>query len=180
VDVKGFFDNINHERLTSIIYHMGFPEQIVRWVASFLQGRSACCRIGSFTGPILPINVGVPQGFPCSPILSVIYSSPILESLASDPWYTASGYPIVPRSYIDDFSFLAISHSASINTEALTHTLHRIVSLLGKSGMSIDPDKSELIHFSRSHVLASPHLIQFPSSHRPTHSLSHPSQWSAG
>ena len=37
VDVKGFFDHVNHQRLCDVLYHKGFPPNIVSWVKSFLQ-----------------------------------------------------------------------------------------------------------------------------------------------
>ena len=148
IDVKGFFDNVNHNRLISILYHMGFPTPITNWVSSFLSNRSAASRIGTFTGPFTPIDTGVPQGSPCSPILSVIYSTPILEAISLDPLCTNILLPVIPRSYIDDFSFLAISHSDITNTTALEGSLHQTVALFEDAGMRIDPSKSELIHFS--------------------------------
>ena len=104
IDVKGFFDNINHDSLIVILYYMGFPPQITYWVRSFLSGRETATHIGSFTSPFLPIHTSVPQGSPCSPILSVVYSAPILQKLARDPVFTNILLPVVPRSYIDDFS----------------------------------------------------------------------------
>ena len=132
------------------MHMMGFAELVVRWTKSFLSDRSAACSIGNYVGPMLPINIGVLQGSPCSPILSVIYSAPILKFLAEDPFFTNKQLPIIPRSYIDDFSFLAISHSPTHNLIALGNTLIRLTDLLLDVGMKIDPEISDLIHFSRA------------------------------
>ena len=158
IDVKGFFDNINHHRLAYTLHKMGFPEPIVRWTQSFLSNRSAACLIGNFLNQMLPVNVGVPQGSPTSPILSVIYSAPVLQFLAQDPFFTNKTLPIVPHSYIDDFSFLAISHSANHNVIALGNTLIRATDLLSDIGMRIDPEKSDLIHFSRARACPQPSI----------------------
>ena len=45
IDVKGFFDNVNHARMSRILWEMGFPIEIVKWVRSFLSVRSTAFRI---------------------------------------------------------------------------------------------------------------------------------------
>ena len=39
-DIQGFFDNINHDRLVHTFRHMGFIENICRWLTSFLAERT--------------------------------------------------------------------------------------------------------------------------------------------
>jgi hypothetical protein len=38
-DIQGFFNNINHGRLTALIESLSFTPEIYRWVASFLKDR---------------------------------------------------------------------------------------------------------------------------------------------
>ena len=78
IDIKGFFDHVNHDRLIYIIWRMGFPLPLVKWVKSFLTGRSASLRMDGEYSENRPIDIGIPQGSPCSPVLSVIYSSEVL------------------------------------------------------------------------------------------------------
>ena len=89
---------------------------------------------------------------PVSPILSVIYSSPVLNALSNSPSRTPMLlYPTTVRSYIDDFSFLAIGADTEDTVEALKHSFHHITTHLANIGMKFDPTKSELIHFSHRH-----------------------------
>ena len=37
-DIKGFFDNIKRDRLHAVMDNMGFPQELVSWTDSFLQG----------------------------------------------------------------------------------------------------------------------------------------------
>jgi hypothetical protein len=39
-NIQGFFNNINHSRLTALIKSLGFTPKICRWVTSFLKDRS--------------------------------------------------------------------------------------------------------------------------------------------
>lgn len=36
-DIQGFFDNINHNRLTQTFADLGFAPELVRWCGSFLE-----------------------------------------------------------------------------------------------------------------------------------------------
>jgi len=75
VDIKGFFDHVDHGRLLDVLHHKGFPPNIVRWVKSFLAGCFVRVRVDDHIGDPHPQNVGVPQGSPISPVLACIYSS---------------------------------------------------------------------------------------------------------
>lgn len=136
---------------------MGFPTPILQWTSSFLTNCSCQLRIDSYLSPPRPLNTGVPQGSPVSPILSVIYSSPAsVRALSSDLSLSPLLlYPTTVRSYIDVFSFLAIGADTTDTTDALRQSLSDIQTHLHDIGMSIDPTKSELIHFSRRR---DPHL----------------------
>jgi hypothetical protein len=41
-DVRGFFDNVNHTRLVSLIGNMGFTPSLAQWAASFLANQKVC------------------------------------------------------------------------------------------------------------------------------------------
>jgi len=150
LDVKGFFDSINHNHLGWTLHTMGFSEPIVRWVLSFLSDRHAAIKVGDYMGPSTPINIGVPQGSPVSPILSVIYTAPFIHNLLETLPISDLGFPVVPFSYIDDFALLSFGSSHVESTTLLTTSLHLVAEGLEKIGMSLDSSKSDLIHFSRS------------------------------
>ena len=149
IDISRFFDNVNHKRLVRVVHEMGFPLPIVRWVESFISNRKAAIRLDGVTSEPRPINVGIPQGSPVSPVLSVIYASEIITTLKEANILTTSGIPLSPRSYIDDYAVLAISCSLQDNLIALDEGLQFVVKALARIGMTCDIKKLDLQHFTR-------------------------------
>ena len=148
VDVKGFFDHIHHDRLIKVLYDMGFPLSICKWVNSFVKDRSAAIRLDDFISEPEPIHVGVPQGSPVSPVLACLYASEPLKDLVDNPVYAKTGRPVGPRAYVDDYGLLAIGHSHEENMAALEDAAQVLVASLDRIGLRIDPSKSDLMHFS--------------------------------
>ena len=81
IDVKGFFDNVNHRRMTRVLWEMGFPIEIVKWIQSFLSDRSTAFRIDDILHQVQEIDIGIPQGSPCSPILLIIYTTEVISDI---------------------------------------------------------------------------------------------------
>ena len=151
VDVKGFFDHVDHKRLLDVLEHKGFATNIVRWVKSFTQDRFVRVQVDDYVGDEHPQFVGVPQGSPVSPVLACIYSSVVLKDLNLHPIFDDTGpasLPIAPHAYVDDIGFLAVSHDLETNIYTLRKTLEQAANTLTNIGMLIDPDKCDLQHFS--------------------------------
>ena len=134
IDIKGFFDHVNHKCMISVLWHKGFPPKICRWV-SLVR-----IQIDDYTFPLAELKISVPQGSPASPILSYLYSSEVIEVLNLSFVQSSLSYPISLRSYIDNVGFLAISDSLGENVIALKSTLQTVQSLFTSIGMKIDPD----------------------------------------
>src|SRR6266853_3138990 len=79
-DISRFFDNINPQCAIHILRLKGFLDNICRWALSFLMERTATLWMGDFTSDPFPITYGTPQGSPLSPILSALYTSPLLAT----------------------------------------------------------------------------------------------------
>ena len=79
VDVKGAFDGVHCNRLLLRLRNQGWSENLVRWVKSFLQGRSAQIHLDQIISDSFPILCGLPQGSPVSPILFLLYVEPFLR-----------------------------------------------------------------------------------------------------
>ncbi|KAF8632101.1 hypothetical protein AX17_004926 [Amanita inopinata Kibby_2008] len=144
IDVKGYFDNVNHICLTHMLELLGFTPEIVAWTKSFLSDQAVQIRVDGHTGnPTKLAGVGIPQGSPISPILSSIYTAFILRSITDIPNTDL-------KAYVDDNGIASVSHSLDVNIQRLELAFNTVVNKLSAIGLSIDADKTELIHFPRT------------------------------
>jgi ribonuclease HI/endonuclease/exonuclease/phosphatase family metal-dependent hydrolase len=139
LDVKGAFDTVLPGRLVRRLREQGWPDNLIRWVASFATGRSVQVRLDGEIGPSTPIHCGLPQGSPVSPILFMLYLAPLFHM----------GTPKDRFGYADDVALLATSLSLATNSTALSDSLQEALDWGATEGITFDPDKSELLHFSR-------------------------------
>jgi hypothetical protein len=78
-DIQDFFNNINHTQLVALVQSLGFSPVIYKWITSFLSNRAVHLYFNNFTSSDIDFELGTPQGSPLSPILSIIYASPLLH-----------------------------------------------------------------------------------------------------
>jgi hypothetical protein len=100
LDIKGAFDSVNHTRLLRTLQLQGFPLWIVRWVRSFLDGRTASLCFDGESTPPHSISAGVPQGSLLSPILFLLYTASLYTQLQDHAGLIAVGFA-------DDLNLLA-------------------------------------------------------------------------
>jgi hypothetical protein len=94
-DIRGFFDNINHSRMTAILENSGYPPELVRWSAAFLRDRKVRLSFNNAVAEERGQPIGVPQGSPLSPIFSITYTSSLLAKMKG--WNNSS-----LGMYVDD------------------------------------------------------------------------------
>ena len=107
-DISGFFNNVNHLRLSQLIQDLGFAPEIVNWCTSFLSDRSICLKFNSILLDPLDSAVRTPQGSPISPVLSIIYTYPLL--LKAWDWNRSS-----LGMYVDDGVLFACTRNWEIS-----------------------------------------------------------------
>ncbi|KAG9088664.1 hypothetical protein FRC06_001931, partial [Ceratobasidium sp. 370] len=142
LDIKGYFNNINHARLLRNMSTLGFSEPLCNWLRSYLSDRTVQIRIDShLCAPVSIAPVGVPQGSPLSPILSTIYTLPLLLDLNNRHNFLIKGY-------VDDFTILAHSATFDSNNAILKNAVDEAAGWLSRLGLSFELEKCELIHFA--------------------------------
>ncbi|KAI0949613.1 hypothetical protein AcW1_010370 [Taiwanofungus camphoratus] len=159
-DIKGFFDFVNHKRLLTVMREKGIPIQLVHWTASFLTDRQAAICLDGIRGEMKPVENGIPQGSPVSPILSIIYAAEILEifqkKAENDERARIAGLKLTDKPtatnlimFVDDGKLYVSSESLDTNVQILRRAYKVVEDWLESVGLSPDLVKRELMHYSK-------------------------------
>ena len=139
-NISGFFNNVNHLRLLQLIQDLGFTPEIVNWCTSFLSDRSVHLKFNSILSDLLDSAVGTPQGSPISPVLSVIYTYPLL--LKAWDWNRSS-----LGMYVDNGVLFACTRNWEEISKILVTNYTNCVDWLTRSGLTVE--KTKLLFFRR-------------------------------
>jgi RNA-directed DNA polymerase len=136
-DIKGFFDNISHEKLMELMEQRIADRRILRLIGKWLTAGV------SEDGQWSETKVGTPQGAVISPLLANIYLHYVLDQWVME-WreQSATGDVIIVR-YADDF-VLGFQHR-----EEAEQFLEQLRERLADYGLELHTEKTRLIQFGR-------------------------------
>jgi hypothetical protein len=141
-DVRGFFDNVNHRRMTAVLENLGYPPELVRWSEAFLKNRKVRLSFNNVISEERGQPIGVPQVSPLSPVYSITYTSSLLAKMRG--WTNSS-----LGMYVDDGILFAASEEWE-DVERLLMARYAVCEeWLRRSGLAIEPDKTELLFFQK-------------------------------
>jgi len=136
-DIKGFFDNVDHEWMMKFLEHEIADKNLLRYIKRFLK--AGVMEAGNFT----ETDTGVPQGGLCSPVMANIYLHYVI-----DMWFevrekkASKGMAEMVR-YADDTVFcFQYEDDARRFYKALKERL-------AKFGLELSEQKSKIIKFGR-------------------------------
>jgi retron-type reverse transcriptase len=121
VDISGAFDTVNPLRLLDILRKKRLPHWVVRWVQAFITTRNTTLVIQGHETPSFPVEAGVPQGSPLSPILFLLYIAE-LHDICNRPREGLSGI-----GFADDVNLLAYSNSIEANYRKLEQVYEKLM-----------------------------------------------------
>lgn len=137
VDIKGFFDNLDHAHLRSFLDKRVRDRVIRRATGKWLKAGVL------EDGRMMQSDSGTPQGGVISPLLANVYLHEVL-----DTWFhevvqpRLGGYSRLIR-YADDFVIVCTSEDDARRVLAV------LPKRFGKFGLELHPAKTRLVHFGR-------------------------------
>lgn len=139
LDIKGAFDHVAKDQLIGTMKDLGLPLSLLSWTKSFLSHRRIQLSFDGQKEQFSPVETGIPQGSPVSPILFLIYVRNLFQSNS-----------VKMVSYIDDISLTVSSSSLRKNVQILEREVAVLCHQGAKNAVEFDMDKIELIHFTKS------------------------------
>jgi group II intron reverse transcriptase/maturase len=136
-DIRGFFDNIDHEWMLKFLKHRIADKRILRLISKWLTAGV------SEDGQWSRTTVGTAQGSVISPLLANVFLHYVFD-LWANQWRKrhARGSVIIVR-YADDF---VMGFQSQVDAERFLRELRQ---RLEQFGLQLHPDKTRLIEFGR-------------------------------
>jgi ribonuclease P/MRP protein subunit RPP40 len=102
------FNSVDHTLLLKQLSASTINPHVMRWLATYTRGRSACCLFRFSVSSSLIIHSGVPQGSVISPALFNFFTS---------------DFPLTSPSFADDFNLVKSSPDLQTLTSKLNSDL---------------------------------------------------------
>lgn len=130
LDIKGFFDNINHRYMMAVMSHYVREKWILLYVERWLKSP-----VQTVEGKLIERSQGTPQGGVISPLLANMFLHVVFDG------WMRHNYPTIKwERYADDI----IIHCGS-ETEA-QNVLKAVQTRLEKVGLTTHPEKTKIVY----------------------------------
>jgi group II intron reverse transcriptase/maturase len=136
LDIRGFFDNINHEQLVQYVEQRIADPRILRLIRKWLK--AGVMEEGEWKAT----EVGTPQGSSISPLLANVYLHYALD-LWVVAWRRRARGDVIMVRYADD---AVLGFENRDEAESLRRELQE---QLRKVGLELHPEKTRMIEFGR-------------------------------
>ena len=141
LDLKKAFDTISHEVLTTKLSSFNFSPSAIKWMSSYLEGRTQRVRINGDTSPPLAYDVGVPQGSILGPLLFSLY----INDLPS----VCAGTTVQIQMYADDTVVYVHAKNKTQAAYKLNTVITRIVKWLSDNCLHLNTKKTVCMFFEK-------------------------------
>ena len=151
LDLSVAFDTVDHQILLERVKKMfGFTGLVIKWIRSYLSGRSQKVVAGDVKSPSVSLSYGVPQESFLGPILFTLYTTPLRE--------ICTKHGITYHLYADNHQlYLAFKPSNAGAKEQCIEQLEGCIAEIQKwmvvNMLNLNDNKTEFIMFGTKHQL---------------------------
>lgn len=136
-DIRGFFDNLNHDWLIKFVEHRIGDKRVIRLIQKWLK--AGVMEAGRLT----ETDEGVPQGGSISPLLANIYLHYVLDLWTEQRRRDKSRGEMIIVRWADDF-VVGFEHKSQAE-KFLSDLKERMM----KFGLELHPEKTRILEFGR-------------------------------
>jgi group II intron reverse transcriptase/maturase len=136
-DIKGFFDNVDHDWMMKFLEHEIADKNLLRYIKRFLKAGIL------ESGEYMETDSGVPQGGLCSPIMANVYLHYVVDVWFDKRVAKQSRGECSMVRYADDIVFCFQYQDDAENF------YQQLKTRLAKFGLELSEDKSKIVKFGR-------------------------------
>ena len=142
IDLKKAFDTVNHRILLRKLYAYGIRGPILKWIESYLTGRTQYVVFDGKESEVRTVQCGVPQGSILGPLLFILNMNDICN--VSDLFFAIM--------YADDTSLLVTGNDLQSLIASLNNALKDLCSWFKSNKLSLNTNKTFYMIFHRSRI----------------------------
>ena len=139
LDYKKAFDTVPHQRLLQKLQLFGFGGDLLRWIESFLTGRTMRVVVNGSSSSWMRVLSGVPQGSVLGPLLFLLYVNDLPDWIKTNI-----------RIFADDTKIWTRITSVK-DSECLQRDLDSLSRWSEKWLLRLNPEKCKVMHIRHSH-----------------------------
>ena len=153
VDLSAAFDMVDHDILLEKLKLHGLDSPAIQWFHSYLADRSQTVCVDGCLSPFLKIHCGVPQGSVLGPLLYILFTNDLPDSVHEEhdaPLSITSPNMHCPPcgslvNYVDDGTYSFASKDPLVLSRTLTSKYKTISNYMMSNRLVINADKTHLV-----------------------------------
>lgn len=119
LDLVKAFDHVSHDFLFKALQAYNFGPSFIQWIKTMYFNCQSQVLVNGFLSAPFPIERGVRQGCPMSPLLYALFIEPFARKIRSDPYIEGLKLPGTPEEarisqYSDDNNFIVTSRRSIV------------------------------------------------------------------
>ena len=156
LDMSAAFDLVDYHLLVKKLAIYGFEENSLQWFSSYLSRRSQQVYVDGALWEPLDVNVGVPQGSILGPLLYIIYSNDLPESVHSHLAENNSYFNTHCKQYggiccyADDSTFTISGKDPEKLSSSIAEKYQKISTCMSRNKLVLNGDKTHLLVMASS------------------------------